>query len=456
MKKVSYCSIPALLLASGAAFADTVNTGATVMSKNATPQGYTFMPYITVSTSPYIATKTAYDASDIWSQQSTMNEDLYILKYKQQLQHNLLLAGVSLQQRPIVEISGAIEGMALQTFNSFGGKQSGDINLNTAELDINAMASTWATAFMSFQYDSSPPQTGSRVTNSRLYLSRGFATIGNLDKSPFYFTIGQVYLPFGRYWSYMVTTPLTLSLGRINDRAAILGFYENNFYAQAYLYPGIDSNASDTVFHAGGGNAGYKFVFNPHTNWTIGAGVVSDMTDSQGMGRTGASPPQFPGFTNIDNPDLLPTSNYPFGHTVPGADVHTEFVWGPWAFIAEYLSTTGKFASEDMTFNNKGAQPSAMHSEIEYNFRFRDKPSMVGVSYGHTWQALALNLPQQSADIFVRTSWWKNTVEAIEFRHDDDYSTHNVAVSAFDFGPFTNVGTGKSRNLILAQLGVYF
>ena len=39
-----------------------------------------------------------------------MNEDLYILQYKQNLQDNLQKAGLSLNQRPILEISGAIVG----------------------------------------------------------------------------------------------------------------------------------------------------------------------------------------------------------------------------------------------------------------------------------------------------------------------------------------------------------
>lgn len=453
MKKITSCSIAVLLMALGGDAFALVASGATTMSENAVPQGYSLMPYITVSTSPYASIETAYDASDIWSQQSSMNEDLYILKYKQKLQEDLKKVHVSLEQRPIVEISGAIEGVALQTFSNFSKPEnSGDINLSTAELDINAMASTWATAFMSFEYDSSPPQTGSRVTNSRLYLSRGFATIGNLDKSPFYFTIGQVYLPFGRYWSYMITTPLTTSVARVNDRAAILGYYNKGFYAQAYLYPGIDANASDTVFHDGGGNVGYKFVFSPDINWTVGGGAISDMTDSQGMGNTGASAPQFPGFTNLPSG----SSTYPFVHTVPGADVHSELVIHQWALVGEFVSATTQFATQDMVFNNEGAQPSAAHVELEYNFLINGKPSVAGCSYGHSWEALALNLPANSYDAFVRTSWWKNTVEALEFRHDTDYGTSDISTAANPFGPFTNQGTGKSRDLLVAQLGVYF
>lgn len=413
-----------------------------------------FAPYITVSTSPYIAESTAYDASDIWSQQASMNEDLFLLQYRQQLEKKFSEVGLTLDRRPVIEISGAIEGVAQQVFNNFGNGSSGDVNLNTAELDINAMASKWATAFMTIEFDSAPPNTGSRVTNSRLYLSRGFVTIGNLDVTPVYFTIGQIYVPFGRYSSNMVTTPMTTSLARINDRAAVLGFFKDGMYAQAYVYPGIDSNASDTIFHAGGVNAGVRFPFGAQSqgSMNIGAGAVSDMTDSQGMGYTGSTAPEFPGFTNIDSN----MSTYPFAHTIPGVDGHTEITYGPWSLALEMISATRSFATQDMTFNGKGADPKAGHAEVARGFKIYNQNFTAGLAFDHSWQALALSLPENSVTTYLRTSFWKNTVEVIEFRHDNDYSTNDTAVSAQNFGSFTNTGSGKARDLLLAQVGVYF
>ena len=459
MQKITYSSalVLTLSLASQVGLASgTIVTGATTMSENAVPSTYTFMPYITVSTSPYIAQQTAYDASDIWSQQSTMNEDLFLLQYKQQLEHSLEKVNASLDKRPILEISGAIEAVAIQTFNSFTSNSgNGDINLNTAELDFHAMASRWATAFMSLEFDSAPPETGNRVVNSRLYLSRGFATIGDLDVFPVYFTAGQMYLPFGRYSSSMITSPLTLSLARINDRAALLGFYKNGFYASIYVYPGIDANATDTVFHSGGANLGYKFKPISDLSVNIGAGAISDMTDSQGIGNTGATPSRFPGFTNIPNP-FLPSNQYPFEHTVAGADVHTEISYGPWSFAAEFLSATREFATEDLTFNGDGAAPKAAHFELSRDFLIVNQKCTAGLAYGHSWEAVGLNLPEQSFIGYLRTSFWKNTVEQIEFRHDQDYSTDDSSTAAVNFGVFNNQGTGKGRDMLLAQLGVYF
>lgn len=463
MKKVASSSAVALAISllSHSALADTgVNAGASTMSQNAVPSTYSLLPYVTVSTSPYVAQQSAYDASDIWSQQSTMNEDLFLLQYKQQVEHSLEKLHASINQRPILEISGAIEGVALQTFNSFTSNSgNGDINLNTAELDFNAMASRWATAFISIDYDSSPAETGNRVQNSRLYLKRGFATIGDLDVAPVYFTIGQMFLPFGRYSSNMVTTPVTLSLARVNDRAALIGYYHDGLYASAYVYPGIDANSTDTVFHSGGGNLGYKFKPTPKLAVNVGGGVISDMTDSQGIGNTGAGGNNtFPGFTNIDitNFQNISSNSYPFQHTVPGGDLHTEISYGAWSLAAEFISALRSFSDEDLTFNGHGATPKATHVELTRDLMFYNQTYTAGFSFGRTWESVGLNLPRNSYTGYLRTSFWKNTIEQVEFRHDQDYGTNDHSEAAVNFGDFTNNGTGKGRDMLLAQLGVYF
>lgn len=463
-KKVLSCSLVGLVcsLAGGMSLASgAVVAGATTMSQNAEPSSYTLLPYITVSTSPYVAQQTAYDASDVWSQQSSMNEDLFLLQYKQQLEHTLEKTNASLSQRPILEISGAIEGQAIQTFNTFTSNSgNGDINLSTAELDFNAMVSRWATAFMTLEYDSSPPETGNRVQNSRLYLSRGFATIGDLDVAPVYFSIGQMYLPFGRYSSNLITSPMTLSLARINDRAAVLGYYKDGVYASVYVYPGIDSNSSDTVFHSGGANAGYKFSPISQLSVNIGGGVISDMTDSQGIGNTGASFPEFPGFTNLNGIPNVSSGQYPFAHAVPGADAHTEISYDAWSLAAEFLGATRDFASQDLTYNGHGADPKASHVELSRSFLIANQSYTAGAAYDHSWEAVGLNLPQDSYIGYLRTSFWKNTIQQLEFRHDEDYSTHDTSTAVTqaipDFAGYSNRGTGGSRDMLLLQLGVYF
>ncbi len=448
MKKITSCSVAALGLSliTGVVFADTETKGDTSSS-------YSWIPYI--STSPYAGPSadkriTAYDASDVWSQQSTMNEDLTVLKYKQTLQNNLQKAGLSLDQRPIIEISGGVAGTATQTFSNFSNPQnSGNFGLSTAEIDINAMVGQWATGFMTLGYNSS---------TSEVFVSRGFVTIGNLDKTPFYLTAGQVYLPFGRYYSGLNTAPLTLSLARIKDQAVILGYAKGNFSMQGYTFSGINGNTRSTAFHSGGLNANYKIVFNPDINLNVGSGVISDMTDAGGMQSTGASDPQFPGFTSFTGSS--PT--YPFAHAVPGADAHAEFNFWSNTLAGEFIGAARSFDAQDLSYNGNGAQPQSMHLELLHNFKIQEHPSTVGVAYGRSWQALGLNLPQNSYMAYFLTSPWKNTLVEIEYRHDDDYASKDIATAVSNpndnstFGSFTNTGTGKGRDMVTLQFGVYF
>ena len=439
MKKITSCSVAALSLSliTGAALADN--------ESGASAPPYSWIPYI--STSPYIGPDadkriTAYDASDVWSQQSSMNEDLTILKYKQTLQSNLQKANLSLDQRPIIEISGGVAGGATETFSDFNNSQSsGNFSLNTAEIDVNAMVSKWATGFVTLGYDSS---------NSQVLVSRGFVTFGNLDQTPFYLTAGQLYLPFGRYYSGLNTAPLTLSLARVKDQAVIIGYSKNNLSMQGYAFPGINGNANGDILHGGGANANYKMVFNPSLNLNVGGGVISDMTDAQGMRSTGASAPQFPGFTSFTGAG----STYPFVHAVPGADMHAEFNFWSNTLAGEFISAARQFDAQDLSYNGNGAQPQAMHVELLHNFKIQDHPSTAGIAYGRSWQALGLNLPQDSYMAYFLTSLWKNTLQEIEFRHDEDYSSNDTATAVG--GSFTNSGTGKSRDMVTLQFGVYF
>ncbi len=68
---------------------------------------------VTVITSPLMGLRTAFDASDLLEAKSTMNEDLSLLEQKRYLQNMLVRHGYSLGDRPIVVLSGGLEGQTL-------------------------------------------------------------------------------------------------------------------------------------------------------------------------------------------------------------------------------------------------------------------------------------------------------------------------------------------------------
>jgi hypothetical protein len=415
---------------------------------------YPWEHFVTVTTTPFLGTRTDYDGDDLLFNVPSNNEDLRLLEQKAKLDTDMHQHGYSLD-RPILQVSGAVEGEGFSQ-SGFNTNNTSGINLSTAELNFNAIASSWASAYMSLSYTSAPISTGNREPNSTIYLSRGFATIGNLNKFPVYFTAGLMYTPFGRYANALIDTPLTESLFKIRTPAALLGFSLNNgLRGSIYGYSGSQTSGGQPIFKQWGVDSGYKYKFGQGNHLSLGAGWVSNVADSEGMQGNGlaAGGAQFAGFGTST---ATSTNNNALVHSVDGIDGHATLAVGPFSVIGEYLGALERFNTADLTYNSAGAQPQAINTEVDYELPFFAKKygTTVGVSYGQTWQALALNLPAQSYIAYVNTSIWRETIESLEFRHDVDYTTGDVATGR---GATTNiVGTGRTRNSVLLQVGVYF
>lgn len=412
-----------------------------------------FLNGITVTTAPWVG-KSAYDASDVVYQLSSMKEDLWLLEQRQALEHDLNQVGDSLNNRAIIELSGGLEGQAIYDADYQGG-DNGSISLSTAEIDIVPMVSTWASGFFSLDYDSSPASTGARNPVSTIYLKRGFVTIGNLDKSPIYFSLGQMYPAFGRYSSAMLTAPLTLSMMRILAPTMNLGYFKNGFYGSVFGYEG-NTNSGNDFIRQGGVDIGYK---NPTSYGAIQFGVSYDtnIADSQGMQNNGLSPEgtsQFAGFqgTSIAANNTVAENMV---HSVGGGDAHLELAYGNWYWATEFMSAVERFAIPNLEFNGHGALPAALHSELDYTWHLTH-PWTVGVAYGQSWDALPLNLPQNSYWVLLSTSLWKDTIEGIEYRHDSNYGVQALGNATGAGLPVPSANVGGTRNMVTLQLGVYF
>ena len=405
---------------------------------------------ITVTTTPFLGVRSVYNASDLLVNLPSMNEDLRLLQQQQKVEAALRTGGnaVPYEQRPMLLISGYAQGQGIWG-QQFGGGAKSDINLSAAELDFNALSGQWASAFMALQYDSSSPTTGARTTNSRMHLDRAFVSIGDLKSSPVYGTVGQFFLPFGYYSSYMVTTPVTTTLFRAKTRAAMLGYSKNGLYAQTYAFKGdAHTGTSGNVVNEGGLNVGYDKTVNDNTNYTAGAGYITNVADSAGMQSNAITTTgQFQGFGQSSTTQRI-------SHRVGGMDLHGKWTYGPYQLIGEFISALEKFATTDMTYNGKGATPRAVQLEGAYNWMLQEKPLTFALSYGHTWQALALNAPECSLAAIVSTSFWKDTIESIEFRHDNNYNSSDRATGA---GQATAIApAGNTQNIVTLSLAAYF
>ena len=404
---------------------------------------------ITVTTSPLTGSHSAFDASDVIKQQGSINEDLTLLTNRQHYLQLLTKQGKSID-RPILELSGGLEGQILHNDDGFGGADSKDlgINLATAELDTQVIASNWVAGLFSMNYRNSPVSTGNRSAESDFYLARGYVTLGDLNQSPWYFTIGKEYVPFGQFSSAMINDGLTKTLGQILSTTASLGFNKNGLNIIGFSYSGSRTNNGSPVFSQGGLRVGYKLQH--HGNqYAINASWVSNLADASGMQDNGVSDSgSFSGFANVNNGNKL-------AHAVAGGDISASATFGKITLGAEYLTAMRHFASTDLTFNGSAAKPSAMTVEADYAFNLMNKPATFALAYDQSWQAAALNMPKQSYLASLGVSWFKNTVAQLEYRHDINYSANQIQ-NSFGKGLPLPASKGDTRNSVMLQLGVYF
>ncbi len=406
----------------------------------------------TVTTSPYLGIRTNFAGTDLVVNYSTLNEDLRILHERYKLQ-NMLHGKLPSARRPRLELSGNVEGQGIYE-KPYTGPSTSDIDLTSMEFDILADASPWAFALISMNYDNSLlpvtlDSSGYRIANSRVFIRRAFITIGNLHKAPVYGSIGQMYVPFGRYAYYTLSTPVTEALGRMNERAAVLGFAKDGFYGQAFGFKGDAYVSNDHSINQWGIGGGYKLK-RGRNEYGFGAAYIANLADSQGLQETPGG--VFKGFGDKHRTEQL-------RHRVAAVDLHGELDFGPLDFFGEYITALRSFSYSNLMFDGHGAKPAAMNLEAAYNFKISHKPVSVAFSYGRTWQALALGLAQDNFTGVFNISLWKNTIESLEFRHGINYSRGtsfggNCTASAG--GSCQDKSVGGGRNSLIGQVALYF
>lgn len=419
-----------------------------------------------VSSGPYIGIPLEFSGGNLIINSPTVNEDVILLKMRKNIRQRLAALG-----RPeeadhshiLLSGLGEVQAVYAKTQSS---PSTSDINLTSAVLDAYVLGpSSWTSALVEFAYDSnSGTASGSfssnaRALNSRVYISKAFIVIGDFQQSPFYSTIGQMFVPFGQYSSTMVSDPLTKLLARTKARALLFGYDNTTLYASLYAFKG-DSHASSTSrINNGGINLGYRYntdQFNVH----IGGSVIANIADSTGMQDTGGSP----GFDGFGGPTVttgtsrvvttINTGNETLVHRVPAYDLRGQFGIGKNIdILAEYVFAATHFSPLDLTLNGHGARPKALNLEGAYTISWFTRPTSISVAYGMTKDALALGLPAHRYSLAFNTSFWRDTLQSLELRHDVDYAANTISSGSTVAGPN---GTGKSSNTVTAQFDIYF
>lgn len=411
----------------------------------------TYIAGTPVVTSPYLGSRPAFDGSDYIVNISSINRDIRLMQQRRRLYDAYDKIGYPGPQRPILALSGKVEPLASVGAPAVG-QTEGDLTLGSSELDVAALLNDKVEGYLSLAYDASPPDIGGqRLANSSLYLNMGFVNIGDLDDSPIYFTGGQLFVPFGRFSTSMVSAPLTMLLARTKSRPFILGYksqYETGPFAAVY---GFRSDTTLGTSGVGGLNVGYLFNTG-HISGELGASAISSMDDAGGMQYTSSIPgTTFGGFAS-------PTNGNESVRKIPATGVHGYANFDRFSFTAEWVGAASQFRAQDLSFNGHGAKPQAAQFEAGVTFIAFEKPSSVAVGYQWSKEALALNIPAQRLSAVFNISVWKDTVESLEYRHDMNYKATQYANGAAPLNVVNanTLGVGGASDTLLAQIGIYF
>src|SRR3990167_1567667 len=407
-----------------------------------------------VSTGPYVGVPIQYAGSDLVINSPSVNTDLQILVIRKSIYEQLLMMGGMIRKEPYrshLLFSGAIEARA-NYINIGGAPSTSNIDLPNVSLDAFILGpSNWILGFIEFSYDNARPSDSFyTVANSRLFVNKAFITLGNLSDSPYYGTAGRYYVPFGAYSSLMISDVLTKLMMRTKANALTFGVKEpgdNAFFGSLYVFKGDSHAAYVSKINNGGVNLGYHYrkgIF--HGNF--GAGMIGNIADSGGFQTSN-------GFSQYEQ----------ITHRVPGYDVRGVFALGEHIdFIGEFVGSTTAFNPNDMSFNGQGAKPWALDTELAYTFSiFDNKPSTIAIGYQKTNQALSLGLPLNRYSLVLNTALWRNTLESIELRHDQNYAASDTANgpsgAATTTGECTSAkctASGKYDNAVTVQFDYFF
>jgi len=406
---------------------------------------------------PFTEQPTFYSGGQLVVNAPSINTDAKLLYRRYLDQQKFLKANLPLPANPRLVLSGSVTGQAIVS-NPYAGAHSTDINLSGAELDAFAELTDWVNGFISMTYDDSLADTSNRrVSNSNIHLDKGFITIGNFRASSFYGSIGQMYVPFGRYASNMISSPLTKYIGKTKGRAISLSYaaapWEMKYapYATVFLAKGDSKYGNSNLAKQFGVDTGVRFGSDA-INSSVGVSYISNIADSDGMQDNGQSS-NFRGFDKtssglVSDPERLV-------HRVGGASIHATIALKKFTLLAEYVTALQEFSASNMTFNSHGAKPRAFNAELAYTFALWKLPTTAAVGYGMSRQALALNIPTRRYIASIQTTILKNTIASLEYRHDINYNRSDAATGQ-GIDATTSSDLGRADNAVTAQLAVYF
>ncbi len=322
-----------------------------------------------------------------------------------------------------VTISGLVEAGGAYKSTDFNtrsrGDDTSDINLTTVEIGVGVAVNDWVNLETVFLYEDPFDDDDSSVD-----LDVGTITFGNSERSPFYLSLGKMYVPFGALLTHLpddpaVDQPMTLMMGETSEKALLTGFEKSGISFAGYAYNGDMDEAGDNQIEGYGFDFNYSLSDRDPFELLIGASYISNIADSDGLTD----------YLHSEGVDTL--NDY-----IEGIAAYMHLGIGQFFFDAEYMTALDEFDPAEIALRDgRGAEPAVWNMETGYNWNWGKNLEIV-LKYAGSDETEALGFPEDRYGIGFNQEIYDGVTGSVAV-YKDDY--HRGDVDNRDDG-YTAVG----------------
>ena len=303
--------------------------------------------------------------------------------------------------------------------------EGSQVALTTLNVDLASNLNDWVQAFASAHMVNIASSNPNAAPSPGEQVNKAFVTIGNLDKTPFYITVGQVYVPFGVFGG---NGPWSAELPRAYFRSneipqVILGFFQDGLETSLSIF----NDSTKDQFANFAYNVNYTATINSAWNYNVGVSYVNNVLGMSGGQAVGGS-------------NGLQTN-----HGVnPAGDINAELNYLIYSVSTEYVQTLKDNYNAHSTDIGKtrswylgvSASPTLLGKTTVFNATYAGASGINGVAVGlnnSIVNGTVANYGIKQEWIFGASQYvLKNVILGLEYQRARTYDNRNANVYTLD------------------------
>lgn len=239
---------------------------------------------------------------------------------------------------------------------------------------------------------------------------------------------GRKWVAFGNYKNDLIYKPYTKALGQTNESTIVMA-YDSFYYMNLSLYQPFSRVKSLSLpFY-------YNIAMGVHNrNYDIGSSYIQSIAESQLFQYNKG----FGGFLKRT-----------IQSEVPGLAAYFNFKYNQWSAYITYVESMRPFNPQDLSYNNRGAQPRAFSIQSGYEFEYRNTLLKLIGFYDHSFETLALRLAKKRVGLGL--SAFPTPYLSLQFQYFQEFGYPEEAVGS-GFNTRVSKDCSKMNNFALQAI----